>query len=95
MSVPASPEDTLMFAEAAESAIVVARQAIGQRAARTALVASLRRAPPRAVVAEGVRAAAPADCSPVAGEDEAIERVPGCLPADLDRPHAGGLEAVH
>lgn len=50
MPVPASPEDTLMFHEAAEAAAVVARQAVRQQAARTALAAALRRDPPRAVV---------------------------------------------
>jgi len=50
LPVPVSPEDTLMFAEAAEAAGVVARQAVAQQTARKALVASLRRDPPRAVV---------------------------------------------
>ncbi|MDB5712319.1 MAG: iron dicitrate transport regulator FecR [Sphingomonas bacterium] len=50
MSVPVSPEGTLMFAEAAEAAGVVARQAVAQQTARTALVESMRRDPPRAVV---------------------------------------------
>jgi len=50
LSVSLAPEDTLMFAEAAEAAAVVARQAAAQQAARSALVAALRRDPPRAVV---------------------------------------------
>ena len=48
--MPLLPHDTLMFAEAAESAAAVARQAECQRDARTALAAALRREPPRAVV---------------------------------------------
>ena len=39
-----------MFAEAAEASGVVARQAVAQQTARAALVESLRRNPPRAVV---------------------------------------------
>ncbi|GAA0303601.1 SIS domain-containing protein [Sphingomonas oligophenolica] len=39
-----------MFAEAAEAPAVVARQALRQQAARTALAAALRERPPRAVV---------------------------------------------
>ena len=50
MSAALAPEDTLMFAEAAEAAAVVARQAVAQQAARATLVAALRRDPPRAVV---------------------------------------------
>ncbi|MDB5705802.1 MAG: hypothetical protein JWN66_2918, partial [Sphingomonas bacterium] len=48
MFVPLTPEDTLMFAEAAEAGAVVARQAVAQQTARTALVESMRRDPPRA-----------------------------------------------
>jgi glucosamine--fructose-6-phosphate aminotransferase (isomerizing) len=43
-------QDSLMFAEAADAAKVVARQAERQRDARAGLVAALRRDPPRAVV---------------------------------------------
>jgi len=50
LPLPSSPEDTLMFAEAAEAPAVVARQAVRQRAARAVLAAALRAAPPRAVV---------------------------------------------
>jgi glucosamine--fructose-6-phosphate aminotransferase (isomerizing) len=50
LSVPISPEDTLMFAEAADAGAVVARQAVRQQAARTELAAALRGDPPRAVV---------------------------------------------
>ena len=44
-----SPDSTLMFAEAAESAAVVTRQRTANRAAVDALAARLRAAPPRAV----------------------------------------------
>jgi len=44
-----APDQTLMFAEAAEAGAVVARQAALQRVARAALVAALRRNPPRVV----------------------------------------------
>jgi len=44
-----APDQTLMFAEAAEAGAVVARQAAAQREARAALVAALRRDPPRLV----------------------------------------------
>ena len=48
--VPLLPQNTLMFAEAAEAAEAVLRQAIRQHDARMALAAALRRDPPRAVV---------------------------------------------
>lgn len=44
-----APDQTLMFAEAAEAGAVVARQVAVQHDARTALVAALRKAPPRLV----------------------------------------------
>ena len=50
MSVPSSPDQTLMFAEAAEAPAAVARQAEACRAPLAALVAALRATPPRAVV---------------------------------------------
>jgi len=50
LSVPLTPEDTLMFAEAAQAPAVVARQAAVQQAARAALATALRQTPPRAVV---------------------------------------------
>jgi glucosamine--fructose-6-phosphate aminotransferase (isomerizing) len=48
--LPLNPETTLMFAEAAEAAQVVARQQVRLREPIAALVARLRRDPPRAVV---------------------------------------------
>lgn len=50
MSVPSSPDQTLMFAEAAESGAAVARQAAALAETLPALVAALRALPPRAVV---------------------------------------------
>ena len=50
ISVLLLPQNTLMFAEAAEAAEAVARQAIRQRDTRIALAAALRQDPPRAVV---------------------------------------------